>query len=66
MVQRGAGLQRFQAIRVPKNPFKHWEKPLSCTQNHNLSFLFYVIINVIYSLDEKSREKVAAKQKIFS
>lgn len=28
------------------------------------SFLFYVIINVIYSLDDKSREKVAENPKI--
>ena len=29
------------------------------------SFLFYVIINVIYSLDDKSGEKVAGNPKIF-
>lgn len=30
------------------------------------SFLFYVIINVIYSLDDKSREKVAGNPKIIA
>lgn len=30
------------------------------------SFLFYVIINVIYSLDDKSREKVAENPKIIA
>ena len=30
------------------------------------SFLFYVIINVIYSLDDKSREKVAGNTKIIA
>jgi hypothetical protein len=52
----------YATIFTDRVAFYGW----SCTQNHNLSFLFYVIINVIYSLDEKSREKVAAKQKIFS
>nr|DAK60511.1 MAG TPA: hypothetical protein [Caudoviricetes sp.] len=30
------------------------------------SFLFYVIINVIYSLDDKSGEKVAGNPKIIA
>lgn len=30
------------------------------------SFLFYVIINVIYSLDDKSSEKVAENPKIIA
>lgn len=38
MVQRCAGLQRFRVIPVSKNPFKHWEKQSSCTQNHNVCF----------------------------
>ena len=53
MVQSGAGLRHFSVFPASENPFKHWGNQLSCTQNHNLFLSFYVIINVIYSLDDK-------------
>lgn len=53
MVQSGAGLRHFSVSPASENPFIYWEKQLSCTQNHNLFLSFYVIINVIYSLDDK-------------
>lgn len=50
MVQRCAGLQRFPVIPASKNPFKHWEKQSSCTQNHNVCFKWLKIRYLILLL----------------
>lgn len=47
--------------RTPLNTEKHSKVVLKIII---FSFLFYVIINVIYSLDDKSSEKVAENPKI--
>jgi hypothetical protein len=52
---------------------EHQRTPLNTGKNSKVvlkiiifSFLFYVIINVIHSLDDKSSEKVAGNPKIIA